>query len=43
MKTFRYYLLFCPFHFFNWNLQPAINEKERDEFMEKFHTHDTLN
>lgn len=41
MKTLRYYLLFCPLHFLHYNLQPAINEEERDEFMNKFHQYNT--
>lgn len=40
MKKLRYYLLFCPLHILIWNLQPAIDEEERNEFMDKFHYND---
>ena len=38
-KNFRY-LVFCVLHFFVDCLQPAIDEKEREEFMTKFHQYD---
>lgn len=40
MKKLRYYLLFCPLHFMIWELQPAISDEEREEFMIRFHAND---
>lgn len=40
LKSIRYYLLFCPLHFHHYSLQPAIDEDERKEFMERFHQYD---
>lgn len=42
-KWFRYYILFCPFHFMIYELQCAITEKEREEFYNKFHGNETIN
>lgn len=37
-----YYLVFCPLHFLVYELQPARSDKERDEFMDRFHANDIL-
>lgn len=41
-KWFRYWILFNPLHFLHYNLQPAIDEKEREEFMDRFHQYDIM-
>lgn len=41
MKRLRY-ALFCFLHFMVYELQPAINDEERKEFLERFHRNDTL-
>ena len=41
-EWFRYWVLFNPLHFLCYNLQFAIDETERDEFMKRFHRYDVM-
>lgn len=42
MKNIRYWLLFYPFHFLIYELQPVIYMNEREEFMKRFYKNDII-